>query len=195
MGRACQSRQLWAVGSAANSAAFRNWGPLGQDYQYPFAYQPEAADTLRPDLFGPSNTLTVQQPPQRQMASSDYLDNTPERGGKLDVIVTRVPSSVPSGFIAVLFCYSILGWIIGRRRTSVAQGVGSYGIPIRQMRAAMWVAWCLWVHLQIGQHRAKSVRRSAEGLARGANGQSERPAERGIGRNSYVPYARERRPR
>jgi hypothetical protein len=41
------------------------------------------------------------------MSSSDYLDNTPERGGKLDVIVTRAPSLVSSGFIVVLFWYSL----------------------------------------------------------------------------------------
>ncbi len=43
-----------------------------------------------------------------------------------DVIVTRVPSLVSSGFIVVLFWYSILGWLIGRRRTSVVLEVGSY---------------------------------------------------------------------
>ena len=30
-----------------------------------------------------------------------------------------------------------------RLRTVVALRVGSYGVPIRQMGAAMWVAWCL----------------------------------------------------
>src|ERR1019366_7598813 len=45
------------------------------------------------------------------------------------------------------------------------------------------------LRLEIGRHRAKSVQQSVDAVARAANGQSERPLERGIGCNSDVPHA------
>jgi hypothetical protein len=44
--------------------------------------------------------------------------------------------------------------------------------------------------LEISRHRIKSVQQTVDAVARAANGQSERLAERSIGCNSGVPHAR-----
>ena len=63
----------------------------------------------------------------------------------------------------------------GHPRTVVEVGVGSYGVPVRQMRAAMCVAWCLWSRYRLASiaqraynnplklwHEAQMVNQSAQ---------------------------------
>ena len=60
----------------------------------------------------------------------------------------------------------------------------------RLVRRAQGLLGLRVLRLEIGRHRAKSVQQSVDAVARAANGQSERPLERGIGCNSDVPHAR-----
>src|SRR5260221_9072937 len=75
---------------------------------------------------------------------------------------------------------------IYRLREDSLVPTGTITCPVRNARDAFGCGR----HARIGRPRQKRVQLSSDALARAANGQSERPVERGIGCHSDVPHAR-----